>query len=72
MLMGYQKKRIDLLISENIILTLFTAPVARYWSFSQKNVDFFVSSRIKLNRLVGYQKIKEAFFLSLNKDSTML
>ena len=48
MLMGYQKKRIDSLISENIILALFTAPVARYWSFSQKNADFFVSTRIGL------------------------
>ena len=46
--MGYQKKRIDLLISENIILTLFTALVAGYWSFSQKNTDFFVSTRIGL------------------------
>ena len=64
MLMGYQKKHIDSLISEKIILTLFTAPVARYWSFSQKNVDFFVSSR-----LVGYQKKR---IDSLNKDSTML
>ena len=40
-------KRI-LLISENIILTLFIAPVACYWSFLQKNTDFC----FQLNRLV--------------------
>ena len=65
MLMGYQKKRIDSLISENIILTLFTAPVARYWSFSQKTLIFCFFQ----NRLVGYQKKR---IDSLNKDNTML
>ena len=65
MLMGYQKKRIDSLISENIILTLFIASVARYWSFSQKTQIFCFHQ----NRLVGYQKKR---IDSLNKDSTML
>ena len=66
MLTGYQKKRIDSLISENKILILFTTLVARNWSFSRKNADFFCFHQ---NRLVGYQKKR---IDSLNKDSTML